>query len=351
MSGVTLGDALRERNNALNAIRLVCASLVVFSHAFPLGGRHEPVVLGQTLGGWGVTMFFAISGYLIPASRMRQHWTTYVRNRAARILPALWTCLLITALVFAPVAARLSATDYEPGSAFGYVLNNALTQMAQLTIGDSLRGLPYLDWNGSIHTLSAELACYVVAGVLLSVPAFRRYQSFTAVCVLVVAMLMSFRTGPHLATFFAAGWIVASLRDRIRVTWPVVASAFVVMLATSWLLPVLLPVPLALFVLTLGGLVRTSALVTNDISYGTYLYAWPVQQLLALLGVPHLGPPVVGYLLYALLSLAGALALGAASWFLLERHCLPRRKPTGSSADISTTDPKPALAQAPQPSF
>jgi peptidoglycan/LPS O-acetylase OafA/YrhL len=54
-----------------------------------------------------------------------------------------------------------------------------------------------------------------------------------------------------------------------------------------------------------------------DLSYGVYLYGWPVQQFLAYLHVYELG-----YVLYTLLSIAGSLVLAAGSWFLVERPAL-----------------------------
>src|SRR6476620_3295224 len=61
---------LDARNNSLNLIRLVLALLVLVAHSYPLAGAGDgSVVRGESLGGWAVFGFFAISGYLISASR------------------------------------------------------------------------------------------------------------------------------------------------------------------------------------------------------------------------------------------------------------------------------------------
>jgi peptidoglycan/LPS O-acetylase OafA/YrhL len=54
-----------------------------------------------------------------------------------------------------------------------------------------------------------------------------------------------------------------------------------------------------------------------DLSYGLYIYAFPVQQLLALYGVGALG-----FAPYFLSALAIAGALAAASWFAIEKPSL-----------------------------
>jgi peptidoglycan/LPS O-acetylase OafA/YrhL len=53
-----------------------------------------------------------------------------------------------------------------------------------------------------------------------------------------------------------------------------------------------------------------------DLSYGLYLYAWPVQQLVAMYA--WASRPVT----FILISTVLALACAAASWFWVERPCM-----------------------------
>jgi peptidoglycan/LPS O-acetylase OafA/YrhL len=55
----------------------------------------------------------------------------------------------------------------------------------------------------------------------------------------------------------------------------------------------------------------------NDYSYGVYIYAYPVQQLLLVWGVARWG-----YWPYALISLAAVVPFAVASWWLIEKHAL-----------------------------
>ena len=55
----------------------------------------------------------------------------------------------------------------------------------------------------------------------------------------------------------------------------------------------------------------------NDYSYGIYIYAFPIQQLLAMWRVNQLG-----YWTYTLMALVVVIPLAVASWWLIEKHAL-----------------------------
>lgn len=59
----------------------------------------------------------------------------------------------------------------------------------------------------------------------------------------------------------------------------------------------------------------------NDLSYGVYIYAWPVQQLVALSGGSR-----HGVALYIALSIALTYPLAALSWFLVEKPALRHKR-------------------------
>jgi peptidoglycan/LPS O-acetylase OafA/YrhL len=55
----------------------------------------------------------------------------------------------------------------------------------------------------------------------------------------------------------------------------------------------------------------------NDYSYGVYIYAYPVQQLLVIWGASRWG-----YWPYALLSVVAVVPFATASWWAIEKHAL-----------------------------
>ena len=108
---------------------------------------------------------------------------------------------------------------------------------------------------------------------------------------------------------------------------------------------------IAYALLWLGAVLPSPALVQrHDISYGVYIYAFPVQQLLVYAGATRLG--LVGYDVVAALVTA---ALAALSWRAVERPVLRRVRRRGSPAvpsrpsdDVPAEHPRGAPAAAAQ---
>jgi peptidoglycan/LPS O-acetylase OafA/YrhL len=93
----TIAARLDLRSNSLNLVRLVLATAVIVSHAWPIGGFGDDPAIGDVnLGHLAVGGFFAISGYLIAQSRLVNRPARYAAKRAMRILPGFWVCLLVT---------------------------------------------------------------------------------------------------------------------------------------------------------------------------------------------------------------------------------------------------------------
>ena len=323
---VSLGERLASRANALNAVRLCLALVVVVSHAPAMAGLGSmPSVVGVPLGSWAVGAFFCISGYLIPTSRVRHSAARYVLLRAARIYPGLWACLAVTAFIFGPAAAALTHRVYSPVVAAGYVWRNATTVIGQDGIGDTLVAAHTNAWNGSLWTLMWEVGCYILAGSLLSVPLLRRHQAGTAAALFVFSAV-GMAAGNRLyavwfLSCFSAGWLVSNLAHRIRASWGLAAASAGVTGILAQVPRAPYALPLAVTVLSIGALAPVRLGQRNDVSYGVYIYGWPAQQVLTLAGLPALGLTV-----YLAASLVAGAALGTLSWFLVERHFLPRRQ-------------------------
>lgn len=126
----------------------------------------------------------------------------------------------------------------------------------------------------------------------------------------------------RLGAFFLAGMLVWSLRERLPARTDLAAlcagSLLVVgVFADPVLVELLTPLPLSYLLLVVGGGAPVTVGARTDISYGVYIYAFPVQQLLAVAGAQRLGPGPM-----AVLALALVLPLAWASWHLVERPCL-----------------------------
>ena len=330
----TLGNALCSRDNALNFIRLLLAMAVIFWHTYPTSGAI-PSWPAAELGAWAVNAFFALSGFLIAGSRLHLKFWPYLGRRAARVFPAFWTVLVVTGFVFAPISTIFTGRAYRLDDGLNYVAQNSLLWPGELGVGETLRGIPHPDsWNGSLWTLFFEFGAYLAAGTLLSIRLVRRklvWVSLAILAILSVAVASGIGEGfPRLLdqivpavrlwSFFAAGMLAYALRDRIPTTVSVgLASGIALALtfslgAAGWLGQI----PLAVLLLWLGARIPVRVGSSNDVSYGMYVYAFPVQQLLVVAGFAKAAGPELSAVTAAALTLPFAWA----SWRFIERPAI-----------------------------
>ncbi|RIJ52516.1 acyltransferase [Clavibacter lycopersici] len=339
---LTLGTVFDPRENALNLIRLLLALFVIVWHAFPLTGAQilaDPV--HQLVSRLSVDGFFAISGFLIVSSWLRHpRWGAFLRARALRIFPAFWVCLVVTAGVFAPLAVLMRSATFPDGfasEAVSYVWRNMLLRISQFGIAGTPAGVPEAGvWNGALWTLFWEFSCYLAVLAVGLVGLLRRRLTVPALFVATLSAVLLTSYGPvtngtavvgaRLGLMFAAGAVMHRYRDTIPVgRSPLLAAGAIVLLAT-WLpeYSPLAALPLAYLVIALGALGKHRRLrIGQDLSYGVYIYGFPVQQLLATAGAGAWGVPA-----FAVVSVISTLPLAAASWFLVEKPALRLKAPT-----------------------
>jgi peptidoglycan/LPS O-acetylase OafA/YrhL len=357
---VTVADLVDRRSPGFDALRLVLAFLVLVSHTWPLGGFGEepgspPAPRYLTLGGFAVAGFFAMSGLLVGRSAARRPLRAFTRARALRIVPGYAVAVVISAL---PVA--MMAWVHEHGGLSGFFtagadgplgyIGRALvfpTEMSHGVRGVFVTSTPYgaatgeSFVNGSLWTLPYEIRCYVVVGLLgLVIQRWGERRTVTVAWALTGVVAVGYRQAPELTGFvvgpladktlvmllfvFLSGTLVGAFADRVRLLgWMTVAALAIALIAgrTSLFLTehignaalaIVLP-PVALALAPIGARLRGV-----DLSYGLYLYAWPVQQLLAMYGVT--GSATV----FVLIATAITLVLAAGSWYGVERPAVRR---------------------------
>ncbi|MFI2753066.1 acyltransferase family protein [Cellulomonas sp. P22] len=364
--GFWTGEQLNPRRNSLNLIRLILALAVLYHHSWPLGGfEGHPQIGGVVLGGWAVYGFFCLSGYLITASRLSHPLGEYLIHRAARILPAFWVCLGLTVAVFAPVAylhdhGTLNGYLTGPGvTPLNHVLLNSTLQINAYGIGETLSANPYpTAWNGSLWTLYYEFICYLAVGALAISPLFRRslvpaLASFFASVLLVAnieTVLPYLQNNPDvrniltLIPFFLGGSVIQMARSRLPLHWlgaalSAICTAALLELSSEWGLQ--LAAPLITYVLLwIGKSVPSPSVIRrHDVSYGVYIYAFPIQQLLASFGAHR-----HGVIAYTALSVVLTAPFAAASWILVERPVMRRAR--RSSRPATRQEPTENLVDA-----
>ena len=327
-----------SRSNTFDALRLLAAVAVLVSHSFVLAGRPQPTLGDQDLGTFGVWVFFSISGFLITRSWLLDpRPAAYFAKRALRILPGLFLVVLLTALVVGPLVTTLPPAQYlrDPQS-WSYIWHNLTLQRADVLPG-VFADNPYpRQVNGSLWTLGPEVWCYAAVAVVGLAGGLRRawVPPLTAVALLVWPHVpaVPWPDAVFLLQAFAVGASLYVLRDRIPWHWgPALAGAAAVAF-TSGSVQLHLAVIVVPYITVLlayrgpQGLRRLTA--HGDVSYGLYLFAWPVGQVI----VWAWGTSVTPALLIAVaLPLTYVLAL--LSWRLVERPALALKRLTVRSSE------------------
>lgn len=329
-----INDIFDTKRNSLNAIRLFMASSVIVSHSWLIGGYGaEPSLGGATIGTWSVIGFFTLSGYLITRSRLAPRPVLdYYRNRILRIYPGFLACLVLTAFVFAPLAVMLqSGISMRLADGFSYVVRNLplyAPKLWQRDIGDTLSANPYPNtWNGPLWTLFWEAACYVFIGVLVSLVS-RRLLPYAIASVFLMGTFCEFAsifglielpdrvsTAIPLIIAFCAGALVLLFGNQISLsTLCIVLSIIGLACAVATgTVTALGSFPICILLLFLGrSLPLYKVGAQNDISYGMYIYGWPVQQLLVIIF------PNVSLVQFISLSVLWTVPLACLSWFSVE---------------------------------
>ncbi len=326
----------------MNMFRLVFAAMVLFAHSWYTAGQGTGPTFGdENLGGWAVAGFFVLSGFLITGSRMSHTAGEYLVHRIARIFPAFLACLAVTALVFGPIALyaqhhSLAGYFSTAPTPFEYIWSNAGLHMNDYGIGHSLDTVPYKNaWDGSLWTLYYEFLCYLIIWVAGALAAFRKsvlpvvlvwgLSVVNYACLDFAARFgldQDFMLMSRLLPYFLGGSIVYYVIRRLGVSPVLGAGSVVAAFACICFIPRFggqASAPfLAYALIWLSTLIPQPKFVSqNDVSYGFYIYAWPMQQLVAVFGgVLH------GMWLYWLLTVVFTSLFAIASWFLVERPIL-----------------------------
>lgn len=341
----------KHRDNAFDLIRFLAALAVLFSHNFATSGLPEPTYFGgESAGSLGVFVFFAVSGYLVQQSWDRQpDPMSFTLSRALRIFPGLLVCLLVCAFVLGPIVSSLSLDAYLLGpGVYKFVYSNLA--MFFIPRHDELPGVftsnPFPNHvNSSLWTIRYEVFMYVV---LLAISVTFRKMRVSVIAALLLGLCglwvygtfiglanpgqLLWRLGAigldgrilKLAPFFLVGALVARC-PKTFLSLPAAGFAFVftaffyyspIAIFVLWFT---LPYCLVVFAYNLPNMFNKFG-QHGDFSYGLYLYAFPVQQVMA-----HLAISTTSWSLGFVMAFTISLAFAVLSWRFVESPALKLR--------------------------
>ena len=342
---------LLQSHNNINFLRLVFASLVIVSHAPELadGNRSRELlssVFGTTsFGGFAVACFFLLSGFLIVKSwQSRPELKTFFKKRIQRIYPGFVAALLISVVVIAPFGTP-NAYRFFAGLNFWELVKDALFLRMPEHVAGAYPGTHYAHVNGALWTIVYEFRCYTAVAVVGTLLPYRQktaWLSLFILSILFVYMIEPLKQG----RFFGLIWLVPPSIAKLTELFIYFASGACFYLFSSnisyrwkWVffsLPITGLLMFKYFLSKIGlatvgayslfSLAFVSIPSLNwfrkmpDLSYGIYLYGWPIQKILFWY-FPTVSPWLMLPFTFGLSCIAGYI-----SWELIESPFLRRKR-------------------------
>lgn len=327
-------------DNRITSVRLFCSIMVLFSHLDWIAGNSTDSF--RRLGIYAVAVFFGLSGFLLTDTIFRNGATlVFIKNRLLRIFPGFIGVLFLTSFFLAPVYDAIKAKEFSYFLTLEnilYVFNNITTHSLQADINGSLVDSSVPIWNPPLWTLSYELICYFtlfiffrILGqrskfVLLAItPTFL----FTYLLVRLVGLPIPEPANMifYYFSFFFIGSFVYLINLHKNLNYVIFLVPFSLMV---FLIPrelntdyfdnrdLFLGIILVPITLMFCFKPRVKRNITNDYSFGIYIYAAPITQLLVLAF-----PKIADYwLLFAICTLGVTFIFAWLSWNLIERPAL-----------------------------
>lgn len=291
----------READN-FGIIRLAASIVVVYGHSFPLSGSPSLVLLGNSIEALAVKVFFVVSGYLITQSWIFDpNIFRYFLKRALRIFPALIVVVIATAIVLGPVLTVLSLNNYFQSNLFFQYFSNMYLYPVYSLPGVFLKNIYPMAVNGSLWSLPVEFLMYIIVPIILQMRSKFIIAGITVmlVCASVIMLRVpgaqsgmdivvfgsSLRSALDVAPFFLIGSglrsIMSWLRPNIQIAMMMASFAMLVppnILYQELALYIVLPYMVIAFAFAKPA---RFAFVERmgDLSYGTYLFSFPLQQI------------------------------------------------------------------------
>jgi peptidoglycan/LPS O-acetylase OafA/YrhL len=334
---------IKNKNN-FDLLRLIAAAGVLFTHSYELRkiDKEEPLVRltsGQySFSNIGLAIFFVISGFLVSRSLVGSSSVkVFLYKRFLRIWPALLVNIVLVWLVVGifftllPVAIYLS----DPLTIRFLLINISMVKTSLLLPG-AFDGQPV---NISLWTIPLEVRLYVLLALVYVFQFFKRRNFFVILWILAFLFLLStmysfsfidkipkqLTWGPGLAMYFLTGCLCFLYLEKIRFSFGIWIVSLALWSASVYFLPGvghLLDYPFFSFTILCVALgIRPFRFIKTDLSYGIYLYAYPVQLMVQTVGGRRLN--LIAYLFVVIII---TVLLAIASWHLIEKRAL-RRKP------------------------
>ncbi|MEO8724216.1 MAG: acyltransferase [Sphingobium sp.] len=310
---MVIGNAvLHPRANNITLVRLILACCVIWSHCYWLmtgeAGHDEfSYLLGAPISGYAVDGFFFLSGFLSYSSLQRSPDPfAFIRKKLVRIWPALAVSIVVT-IALGALLTNVRATDYIGGATLRFGLANLTFLPGHYTLTGVACGMAACGINDSLWTISWQMGCFGALGVLALLGLAREKMMKQYVLPLSLAFALAMHL-PFAATsvkkllginaldflsmidrhwtMFALGIASYLWRGSIQLRWSICALLLIFNLECQyWDVHFHVQSVFVGYAILCAGFLtaerKAFAASLPNISFGIYLYAFPVMILIA----------------------------------------------------------------------
>lgn len=358
MGVVVLGS---HRANGFDLMRHLAAMAVLISHHYALSKMAVPQFLGIfSYGAFAVLVFFAISGYLVTKSfyGSSSFWL-YFERRIRRLFPGLIVCSAVMVIFLCGFMGQRSAVDYIFSQSAYNSFMSSVWMEGMVDINKFSHDYKYPNAiNGSLWTLRYEFFCYLIIPVALIV-ARRSYKILWGVLVAGLAVQIYSAAGNSTIvslwrlSLLMIPFVVGGLMFFTESLWRgkrlgffmfILAVMFVIFSPRGSYFQPFFYIFLSIIIVGLGLVLKDRIIAGRfDFSYGIYIYAFPIQQLM-------INEVSLGFYTSMFASIIFTLLAAALSWYFVEKPFI-RRTPSSKmtangrsglldSAELHTTSLK-----------
>jgi len=332
---------MSHRNN-FTLLRLILAIMIAVGHGYAITGHpyNQPISPDSKM--WRsviLDMFFFISGYLVTGSALQsKNFFSFLMKRVLRIYPALIVTVLFTVFVLGAIFSTFSLGNYFTSPVTWKYLFTLSGIHIEYSLPALFKSNPDTSVNSSLWTLALELKLYLGLSLCYVTKfLFTKYYRWVAV-VLALFFTTLAVTGftikgdayniamwPLIAIFLT-GSAMQMFKCSLKIIVMLFMSSFIILgLQSAGILLYRIYIDELIFYSTLALLLANNFnlgfYLKNDYSYGLYLYAFPIQQVLVQLSGNKMHPAVN---IALTLLIAGCIAV--LSWKYIEKPSLNLKK-------------------------
>lgn len=304
------------KKNNINIIQFIMAILVIYSHAFPIAtdGNESELFMNLTeshysFGNLGVATFLIFSGFLVSASyENTNNIFVFLKKRVFRIFPGLLAVLVLSALVLGPCVTTLTISEYyQHPMTWQYLKNIFLNPLYWNLPGVFESNVYGSSVNGSLWTIPYQFGFYVLLGVLGFLGMLKKQKvSLSLLATFIISYLMRdnlFAGRTHflgmplydwlyLGMYFTAGMTAYAYRHVIRLSKQGAMIALSLLIFAWFAKEYFISTTICgtYLLLYLSYCTKNVNCSLDRLSFGVYIYGFPVQQLFTHLAGGSMNP-------------------------------------------------------------